>query len=136
MNDALPPTCPACGATVRADVSWCTQCYAPLRQPRDAVADVPGDVPDGSSVPQPVSNETLGQDRADAAVQGGTASRAEAEQLAEQMLAQLAVERDQLTGLTSRLPSTPGGRAALVAAVILLGSGVILLLMFVLGAIV
>jgi hypothetical protein len=52
------------------------------------------------------------------------------------MLAQLAVERDQLTGLTSRLPSTPGGRAALVAAVILLGSGVILLLMFVLGAIV
>jgi hypothetical protein len=111
MNDALPPTCPACGATVRADVSWCTQCYAPLRQPRETAVDVPEEA-------------------------GGTASSADAERLAEQMLAQLAVERDELTGLTSRLPSTPGGRAALVAAVILLGTGVILLLMYVLGAIV
>jgi hypothetical protein len=133
-TDALPPNCPACGATVRGDVSWCTQCYAPLRRPPETVADVPERVADDSAPRAPAWAEATGPDGVRTTVQGGPASRADAERVAEQMLAQLSVERDELTGLTARLPSTKGGRAALVATVIVLGTGVVLMLMFVLGA--
>jgi hypothetical protein len=125
-RDGLPATCPSCGATVRADVSWCTQCYAPLRASQE-----PGD-------PQP-EHPAADASTADAASAttrpGRTADRAEVDRLAEQMLAQLAAERDDLPGLASRMPRTPGARAVLVTLVIVGGVALVLLLMFVLGTI-
>jgi hypothetical protein len=113
---ALPSTCPTCGATVRSDVSWCTQCYTPLLPEPDEppTHDVEDDaLPD---VPQATS-----------------ADPAEVERLAAQMLAQLAAQPDELHSLTSRLPSTAATRALAVAAVIVVGSALVLLLMFVVG---
>jgi hypothetical protein len=56
------------------------------------------------------------------------------ERVAEQMLAQLAVDRDEVRGLASRLPDTPGARALLIALVILGVTAVIVLLMFLVGS--
>ena len=114
----LPAVCPACGATVRADVSWCTQCYAPLRPTE-------GDPEQRPEVPVPTRT-------ADPA---NPADPAEVERLADQMLASLAAERDDLPGLASRLPTTPLARAALVTGVIAGGAALLVLLMFVLGSI-
>ena len=64
-----------------------------------------------------------------------TTDPAEVDRLAEQMLAQLAAEREELPGLVSRMPTTPGARALLVTVVIVGGAALVLLLMFVLGSI-
>jgi hypothetical protein len=118
----LPSTCPACGATVRSDVTWCTQCYTPL-------------LPDPVEPAQPggeAGKEVEDEVRPDA--QPGTkADPAEVERLAAQMLAELAATPDELHGLTSRLPSTAATRALAVAAVIVVGSALVLLLMFLVG---
>jgi hypothetical protein len=70
-----------------------------------------------------------------AAASGRTADPAEVERLAEQMLAKLAVERDDVHGLASRVPRTAGARALLVTLVIVVGSALVLLAMFVLGSV-
>jgi hypothetical protein len=114
---ALPSTCPACGATVRSDVSWCTQCYTSLLSEPD--------------VPPP--HEVEDEVRPDVP-QATSADPDEVERLAAQMLAQLAAQPDELHSLTSRLPSSPATRALAVAAVIVVGSALVLLLMFVVGA--
>jgi hypothetical protein len=130
-HGGLPPACPSCGAAVRGDVSWCTQCYAPLREPaRPPAGDVGATAADAGPPP-----EALHDTEPTAARSGGTADPAEVERLAEQMLAKLAVERDDVHGLASRVPRTAGARALLVTLVIVVGSAIILLLMFVLGSV-
>jgi hypothetical protein len=115
---ALPSTCPTCGATVRSNVSWCTQCYTPLLAepdvppPHEVEDDVRPDLPQATS-----------------------ADPAEVERLAAQMLAQLAAQPDELHSLTSRLPSTAATRALAVATVIVVGSALVLLLMFLVGTV-
>jgi hypothetical protein len=64
---------------------------------------------------------------------GAKADPAEVERLAAQMLAELAAAPDELHGLTSRLPSTAATRALAVAAVVVVGSVLVLLLMFLVG---
>ncbi len=159
-----PSTCPSCGATVRADVPWCTQCYAELRpertQPPASVA--PGDdqgphddqaraadlsEPGGAGVhsthpaapqvtdpyhldPRATGPRHLDPSAAAAQVTGPQ----DVERLADQMLAELAGQRDEVQGLAARLPSTPAGRTALVAVVIVAGTALALLVMFVLGS--
>jgi hypothetical protein len=119
---ALPPTCPACGATVRSDVSWCTQCYAPLLRE-----------PDEPPQPRRGSGEEVEADVRPGTQPGTKADPAEVERLAAQMLAQLAATPDELHGLTSRLPSTAATRALAVAGVIVVGSALVLLLMYLVG---
>jgi hypothetical protein len=141
-----PPTCPSCGATVRADVPWCTQCYAPLRpegtvSPGDDLppADLTGAVdvgdPDSADVRAAGSAEPASGDvDATGAPASRTADPQELERVADQMLAELAGSRDEVRGLAARLPSTPAGRAALVAAVVVAGTALALIVMFVLGS--
>jgi hypothetical protein len=118
---------------VRADVPWCTQCYAPLRPERAAA-------PQGATDVEPASTTVDVGDPDSAGVGDATHSQAspnasaEVERLAEQMLAELAAQRDDVHGLASRLPSTSAGRAALVAVVALVGTALVLLVMFVLGS--
>jgi hypothetical protein len=119
---ALPSTCPTCGATVRSDVSWCTQCYTPL-------LPEPDEPPAPASEPAEEAEQHLRP-----GVQPGTkADPAEVERLAAQMLAELAATPDELHGLTSHLPSTAATRALAVAGVIVVGSALVLLLMFLVG---
>jgi hypothetical protein len=119
---ALPSTCPTCGATVRSDVSWCTQCYTPL-------------LPQPDEPPQPGGEpgEDVEDEARPGAQPGAKADPAEVERLAAQMLAELAATPDDLHGLTSHLPSTAATRALAVAAVIVVGSALVLLLMFLVG---
>jgi hypothetical protein len=129
-RDALPSTCPACGARVRAGAPWCTQCYAPLR---------PGAVDEPTSAGRPAGPDERAEDDepvapprvADPAT---AADPAEVERVAAQMLAELAAGRDEVRGLSSRLPSSPGARAALVAVVIVVATALLLLVMLVLGS--
>jgi len=126
----LPSRCPACGATVRSDVAWCTQCYTSLLPapdapppPEDLEVDAPAEArPDGPHD----AHDRPGRP-------GGPTDPAEVERLAAQMLAQLAAAPDELHSLTSRLPSSTATRALAVAAVIVVGSALVLALMFVLG---
>lgn len=132
---ALPSRCPTCGATVRSDVAWCTQCYSALLpepdepQPgRHARRDDEGRVDAGQDHQPPCDADR-------AVAPGEPADPAEVERLAAQMLAQLAAQPDELRGLTSRLPATAATRGLAVAAVILVGSAVVLALMFVVGSV-
>lgn len=129
----LPEVCPSCGASVRSDVPWCTQCYASLRPPPDAESEPE---PRTSSAGDPGAEATRESgDPADDTLAGSRATDpAEVERVAEQMLAQLAVDRDEVRGLASRLPDTPGARALLIALVILGVTAVIVLLMFLVGS--
>jgi len=136
----LPPRCPTCGATVRSDVSWCTQCYSPLVQE-------PDERPQGDARVDARRDDALTGDVGPEAQQGRSQREregragpsepvdpAEVERLAAQMLAQLAAEPDDLHAVTSRLPSTRATRALAVAAVIVVGSALVLALMFVVGS--
>jgi hypothetical protein len=120
---ALPDTCPSCGATVRADVSWCTQCYAPLTGPT-----VRPDGPAAEPALEPEADQPAGQ------VPLRATDPEKVARLADQMLAQLAAERDELPGLASRLPATPAARAVLVTVLVVVGAALVLLLMFVAGS--
>lgn len=64
----------------------------------------------------------------------GAADAREVDRLADQMLAELAAQRDDVHGLSARLPSSRGARAALVALVVAVGTALIVLAMFVLGS--
>lgn len=130
---AQPSICPACGASVRADVPWCTQCYAPLRPERAATPPGAAEVDAASRTVDVGDPDTAGVVDA-TRPQEGAAAPGEVERLADQMLAELAAQRDDVHGLASRLPSTPTGRAAVVAVVALVGTALVLLLMFVLGS--
>lgn len=121
-HPTLPSTCPSCGATVRSDVSWCTQCYAPLLQEPDAQPSQ-----DEQARGMPDEDRSLAEPE-------HPVDAAEVDRLAAQMLAQLAAQPDELRGLTSRLPSAAATRALAVAAVIVVGSGLVLAVMFVVGS--
>jgi hypothetical protein len=111
---------------VRSDVPWCTQCYAALKpkEPEEPLArQAPAQVADGREGDEPARQ---GAHR--------TTDPAQVERMAEQMLAELAATRDEVRGMASRLPSSRGARAALVAVVIVGVTAVIVLLMFVLGS--
>jgi hypothetical protein len=145
-DGGLPSACPSCGAAVRGDVSWCTQCYAPLREEQKPTREPTGDVGPtdlGPTVVDPGPTAAGAGSRPEAvretppatSTSGRTADPAEVERLAEQMLAKLATERDDVHGLASRVPRTAGARALLVTLVIVVGSALVLLLMFVLGSV-
>jgi hypothetical protein len=164
-----PSTCPSCGASVRADVPWCTQCYASLLPEQGGG---PGAAPDagpavqhtGEPAVEPAVQPTgepaverdverdvehgaepdIGRDEAGAlsgveppAGRAGPQSQEpspDVDRLADQMLARLAAERDEVQGLASRLPSSPGGRTVLVAVALVGLMALALLVMFVLGS--
>jgi hypothetical protein len=123
---ALPSTCPTCGATVRSDVTWCTQCYTSL------LAE-PEQQPQPQRQPQGEPGTEVEDQVPPGARPGTTADPAEVERLAAQMLAELAGRPDGLHGLASHLPSTTATRALAVAVVIVVGSALVLLLMFLVG---
>jgi len=160
-----PSTCPSCGASVRADVPWCTQCYASLLPEQGGG---PGAAPDAGPTSGPTAGPAvqhtgepaverdverdvehgaepdIGRDEAGAlsgveppAGRAGLQSQEpspDVDRLADQMLARLAAERDEVQGLASRLPSSPGGRTVLVAVALVGLMALALLVMFVLGS--
>jgi hypothetical protein len=128
---------------VRSDVSWCTQCYSALLpepdgrpQPEDRDDAGPDDAATGDIRPDAEQEQLPGHEREGRQGRPGEpVDQAEVERLAAQMLAQLADQPDELRGLTSRLPATAATRGLAVAAVILVGSAVVLALMFVVGSV-
>lgn len=137
--------CPRCSAHVRAGSDWCTLCYSHLRTPPPASVEVPTEpVADLSAAPeQPAEPRPRGGKHArlapvEAAPEGATAGPTpdeQAEALAAQMLAELAVsEAKSPLGPLAATFDTPGKRVALM-----IGGGVtaiclLLLLMAVAGA--
>jgi hypothetical protein len=118
-----PSKCPSCGATVRSDVAWCTQCYASLRPEKEGPGDVAG----------PTTDPAEPRRTTDPVEPRRAADPAEIERVAEQMLAELSVQQDEVRGLASRLPASPATRTLLVVGVIVVVTAVIVLLMFLIG---
>jgi hypothetical protein len=124
MTQTTPPsTCPSCGATVRQDVPWCLQCYASL-QPESPVAQP-------SAGEQPVADEPTGAPAAPTAQDALTAA-AEADRVADELLARLAYE-DRQVNWVARLEQFPGGRTGAIAAGIVVAGLVVLVALTLLG---
>ena len=103
-----PAACPACGATVRSAVAWCTLCYASLLP---AAAEPAAPEPD-ADVAQ------LAPDAGQAGEPDGGAGRTAPDVVVQQLLAELAASREPAPAWASRLP---GGRAG--KAIVMIGGG-------------
>ena len=102
MTQTTPPsTCPSCGATVRQDVPWCLQCYASLRpEPRPRRRPLhprPGSRPRRPPSRGTASSLPTSPRRARApTAQDALAAAAEADRVADELLARLAYEDRQV----------------------------------------
>jgi hypothetical protein len=151
--------CPACTAYVRAGSEWCTLCYADLRpkpdpapavspEPSaDVVADAPAAVENAQApatdVPEPVAPKPRGKhakhaaEAAEAPVFGQPTqviADAEIEAIADQMLAELAVERANPLGSLSGYVDTKGKQVALMVGGAVVAMCVLFLLMALAGS--
>jgi hypothetical protein len=134
---AMPQTCPSCGATVRNDVPWCLQCYADLR-PKAAPAPAPEPAsPHAPRHAQPVADGGALDEPEPA---GGTPALAvdpaQAERLANELVAQLAREDSKMPGWQSRLPTSSSGKAMVAAGAVVLAGVVVLVALTLLGMLV
>ena len=153
MSTTLPAdlSCPRCGAHVRTGSDWCTLCYTDLRPANEPAPGVPAldglalDVPD-PDVPAPDPHATVPptavaatpaapaaltpsvapeqQARGKHAKRSAATSTDEAEVLAAQLLAQLAVHESSANpvGRYAGLADTPGKKAMIM----ILGCGVVI----------
>jgi hypothetical protein len=132
--DQLPVACPACGAGVRGDVTWCLRCYAnlcpdppPGLRPSDRVT---------SGAPRVTPDPVAGA--ADPAVDPGVepgrqpAGPEQVDVLADRMLAELAAAGTARPGWLDRAPRTPG--AVILYGVV--GLAAVSVLLLTLGAVV
>ncbi|GAA4356334.1 hypothetical protein [Angustibacter luteus] len=137
MTQTTPPsTCPACGATVRQDVPWCLQCYASLHPEAAAPAAAPEQLtPEQLTPEQPLGHQSVAGQVVDAqpdgehvapTAQDAAAAAAEANRVADELMARLAYE-DRQVNWVARLESFPGGRTGAIAAGIV-GAGIVVLL--------
>jgi hypothetical protein len=138
VSTTLPAdlSCPRCGAHVRAGSDWCTLCYTDLRPadqrppvepavdvdataPPTAVAATPAAAaaPTSGTTPEQQARGSRGKHAkpAPAEEEAGAATPEEAEVLAAQMLAELAVhESGDPLGRFGTLIDTPGKKVALM----------------------
>jgi hypothetical protein len=115
--DQLPVACPACGAGVRGDVTWCLRCYANLcpDPPPDPVAGAADPAVDPGVEP---GRQPAGPEQVDV--------------LADRMLAELAAAGTARPGWLDRAPRTPG--AVILYGVV--GLAAVSVLLLTLGAVV
>jgi hypothetical protein len=123
-SDGRRPThCPQCSTRVRGDVPWCLACYAPL-----ADADRSTDQPART---EPTDTPALPADPAPDLEQSDL-EQLDVRQVAARMLAELAAARDR-PAWAERLPTTPAGRAALIAGLLTVVSTALLSAMALVG---
>lgn len=118
-----PAACPSCGATVRADVSWCGLCYASLRP--EVSADEP------AAQPTSVADPAAGAAAFD--VVSSKVAGPDVEAIADRLLAELAASRDPAPSWVGRLPRSAAGKAGLIAAGAVIGALVLVAVMSLLG---
>jgi hypothetical protein len=131
--EQLPAACPACGAGVRGDVTWCLRCYANLR-PDPPSRPRPADPPRPGSGPLPAAPDQL-FDGVQAPPGTGPGQLAltpeQVEALADRMLVELAASTADRPGWFGRAPRTPGATilygiiGLAVISVVLLGVGAV-----------
>lgn len=128
------PSCPRCGAHVRAGAQWCTLCYTDLRPaPDPAPAPARAEPLERELVTVPQTPGTGKHARRRPTSEEPTAEPDPALR-AEAMLALLAAETgNPLGGLTGRFEST-GSRIGLMAGGVVVVAGVLFLLMLVIGS--
>lgn len=129
MTDtARPETCPSCGATVRNDVPWCLQCYADLRaQPE----------PEPLAQSQPVpSDAASAASQASAGTGAAALDPAEAERLADELVAKLARQDREVPSWQGMLPTSSSGKALVAIGAVLVAGVVVLLALTLLGMLV
>jgi hypothetical protein len=145
--------CPACSAYVRAGSQWCTLCYADLRPkpdqaPGSPTGPTPAETPPAAALVAGQDGEPLApvppaapapkrgkhaKQVADSPVFGQptqVVAEAEIEAIADQMLAQLAVERENPLGSLSGIVDSKGKQVALMVG----GAVVAMCLLFLLMA--
>lgn len=134
-----PAVCPACGAAVRTDVSWCGLCYASLAPLPEADAD-PASSADRQPIADAAASDLARSDLPpiDGVELGSSGDPAPAraddpKEVADQLIAQLAATRNPEPRWLAGLPRTPGAKAALMIGGVLVGSVVLLALMSLLG---
>lgn len=131
-----PTACPSCGTTVRADVSWCTLCYASLvpEVPALPLAPPASDVPVSDfQVSDTQVSVVPDRDVPAAAVANSGSPASDVDVVAGQLLAELAASREPEPGWMRRLPKTPGGRAVAIVGGAVAASLLLLVLMTLLG---
>jgi hypothetical protein len=142
-SDARRPThCPRCSTRVRGDVPWCLACYArlhdgnlsveqPVRKPPEdpgpATPAAPGTA--GRAAPATASQTTPALA---SAATGQTGSAPDVDEVAARLLAELAASGDR-PAWAGRLPTTPAGRAVLIAGLLAAGCAVLLSAMALVG---
>lgn len=131
----LPTACPSCGAAVRAAVDWCGLCYASLApEPPPAAVD-----PATTVGPQPGPRRGRhSRDADDGEVGAGSGVDTKApptstDALADRLLAELAATRDPQPAWLDRLPSSTGGRVALIGGAVAVGTLLLVAAMSLLG---
>jgi hypothetical protein len=131
-GEQLPAACPACGAGVRGDVTWCLRCYANLRPDppsRPGSVDLPGPGPGSASASSDQhADDPQGQPGTGRAPRAALESE-QVDALADRMLAELAASAADRPAWLGRAPRTPGavilyGIVGLAAiSIVLLGVG-------------
>ena len=139
----LPTACPSCGAAVRTAVAWCGLCYAPLLPVPTSAAPVAVVEPITARVPEPAprrGRHSRDEDHervvADDGADVDTAAPpldADVDLVADRLLAELAATRDPQPAWMQRLPSSTGGRVALIGGAVAVGTLVLVAAMSVIG---
>lgn len=110
-----PTSCPSCGATVRRNLPWCSQCYASLQQSAEGESPVG---PPESDVPQ----SDVPQD-----------PPPDVDALATWLIAELAAADAPQPAWWQHLPQSPAAKSVWVAGGVVVLVGVLLALMGLLG---
>ncbi len=146
----LPTACPSCGAAVRTAVAWCTLCYSslvpvPVPVPTGATqvavggpgtAGEPAPIPRRGRHSRDVDDERVDGEPADTGADVDTAvptSEADVELMAAGLLAELAATRDPQPAWMQRLPSSTGGRVALIGGAVAVGTLLLVAAMSLIG---
>ena len=139
----LPTACPSCGAAVRTAVAWCGLCFAALVPAPAEAAEVAASEPVTERIPEQATrrgrhsrDEDHEQAGADTGPDADTAvppSDADADLVADRLLAELAATRDPRPAWMGRLPTSTGGRVALVGGGVAVGTLLLVAVMSVLG---
>ena len=139
----LPTACPSCGAAVRTAVAWCGLCYAALVPAPAAAAQVALVAPVTERIPEQAprrgrhsrdeDHERAGADTGPDVDTAVPPSDADADLVADRLLAELAATRDPRPAWMERLPSSTGGRVALIGGGVAVGTLLLVAAMSLIG---
>ena len=139
----LPTACPSCGATVRTAVAWCGLCYAALVPAPAPAAQVvlveavlerlPEQAPRRGRHSRDEDRERVTADVGADVDTVVPASDADVDLVADRLLAELAATRDPQPAWMQRLPSSTGGRVALIGGAVAVGTLLLVAAMSLIG---